>query len=151
MQDAAACVEHGHHAANGKREELVDARSNSVVWCSHGFGARDAREEEVCLLRLGEARGACDDRYGRFRRHVLSENRRLLLARQADHPRLHGGPLVKHGQILDDVVRGQRWVVNHLLVCELSLATRVLVRVDKLRRHAKAPSQRGEKGGWARR
>ena len=103
MDRLARVVEHRDHAADADREELVRLGAYAVVGVAHRLGSRHASEEVILLIAGLQARGAGDDRNGGLCSYVLPEDRRALLARNADHARLDRRPLVEVRLVLNDV------------------------------------------------
>ena len=108
--------------------KLVDRRPDAVVHGAHRLRARDAREVEVALLLHLEAAAARDDGRRGLGGHVVAEGRVARLARDADHARQDGRPLVEVRLLLDRVVRlvGRRVGVQRVeLLLELCLLHRI--------------------------
>ena len=88
-------VEHGHHATNRQREELVGRWSAAVVDPAHALRSADAGKIKVLGVVLREACAAADDGGGGLGGDVVAEGRVPRLAAEADHAGQHGGPLVE--------------------------------------------------------
>jgi hypothetical protein len=79
---------------------LVDLRADAIVDGPHGLGAGHARKVELLHVVGAQARAARDDGRRGLGGHVVAEGGVARLARDADHARQRGRPLVEVGLVL---------------------------------------------------